>query len=228
MPAADERQFRHPLGRLAALAATIGLLAGCGTAAPPHRTAPTATPTPAQSNADAGGTSVPARHASRPSRSAVHRSPSSPALVSRPATGASRGGVQRATATPGQSGDDLQRSTVTKFNPCSLVSASEAQAITGVALTGRVEAPLGPTCVYKLGGSKGDITLAVEALSLSQVAHQMVKPQTLIVGHRHAYCGRLGTQMLFAPVGRGKLLNVTAPCAIARRFAALALTRLTA
>jgi hypothetical protein len=48
-----------------------------------------------------------------------------------------------------------------------------------------------------------------------------------VSGHQ-AYCGKLGTQMLFVPLAGGKVLNVTAPCGVAQRLAALALPRLQA
>jgi hypothetical protein len=108
------------------------------------------------------------------------------------------------------------------------VSLSEAQAITGGAITGRIDAPLGPTCIYKVGGSKGDITLAVESMSYATVTQQMTHKNSLLVQGRHAYCGRLGAQMLFVPLTGGRVLNVTAPCAIAQRFARTALSRLAA
>jgi hypothetical protein len=88
------------------------------------------------------------------------------------------------------------------------------------------DAPLGPTCVYALAGSRRDITLTVEKLSFSQVTRHMHKrKRTTVSGHR-AVCGSLGGQMLLVALPGGHLLNVTAPCPTARRFAALALSRL--
>ena len=46
----------------------------------------------------------------------------------------------------------------------------------------------------------------------------------MTVGAHKAYCGSLGTQMLFVPLAGARVLHVTA--AIARRLAALALSRL--
>jgi hypothetical protein len=113
-------------------------------------------------------------------------------------------------------------------NPCRLVSLSEAHSLTGGAVVGAMEAPLGPTCVYRAGGSKATITLAVEPARVSQIQRQMKKRQRLIVRGRTAYCGTLGTQMLFVPVRPGEVLNVTAPCSIAKRFATVAIGRLAA
>ena len=229
MPATHRRMPRRIAlpTTIVTLCVAIGLLAGCGSSSP-NPTAQRAGQTPLQSNADVGGAYVQSSRASstaqgssRVSTSASHR-----------ATGGSNrvppAAVEQAKPTPAQSNDDLSRTPHAQFNPCTLVSVREAQEIVGVAITGRVEAPLGPTCVYKLSGSKANVTLAVESLSIAQVTRQMKRPKPLIVGSRRAYCGRLGTQMLFAPLTRGRLLNVTAPCPIAQRFAALALGRLAA
>ena len=113
-------------------------------------------------------------------------------------------------------------------NPCRLVNLAEAQSITGGLVAGRLEAPLGPTCIYRLTHSKAAITLAVESMKFSQITHQMSARTPVTVGGRRAYCGKLGAQMLFVPLANGKLLNVTAPCSIAQQFAARALSRLAA
>jgi hypothetical protein len=46
------------------------------------------------------------------------------------------------------------------------------------------------------------------------------------VAGRQAYCGTLGTPMLFVSLTGGRVLNVTAPCSIAQALAAKALSRL--
>lgn len=70
--------------------------------------------------------------------------------------------------------------------------------------------------------------MTVETVSFSQVKHRLKERQaTTIEGHR-GYCGRLGSEMLFVPLSRTQLLNVTAPCEVATRFAAKALNRLPA
>jgi len=135
--------------------------------------------------------------------------------------------VQKARPTPGASKDD-QNTRIAATNPCTLVSASEAQSITGGSV-GAIEAPQGPTCIYKVAGAKTSITMAVESISLAQVTHQIAKPAGRVqVGTHPAYCVKLGTQMLFVPLSGSRLLNVTAPCSVAQRFAALALNRLSA
>ena len=56
----------------------------------------------------------------------------------------------------------------------------------------------------------------------------MRKVQQLTVAGRTAYCGDLGRPMLDVKLSNGKMLNVTAPCAIAQALAAKAVPRIAA
>jgi hypothetical protein len=135
----------------------------------------------------------------------------------------------QASETPATSNDDKTRTAVAStFNPCNLVSLAEAQSITGGAISGRIEAPLGPTCIYVHKGSNQQITLAIESLNFRQVTRQLAKRQSIVVNGRRGYCGRLGAQMLFVQLPAHRTLNVVAPCGVAQRFAAVALNRLAA
>jgi hypothetical protein len=111
-------------------------------------------------------------------------------------------------------------------NPCALVTRSEARAIVGAPIVGQSEAPLGPTCIFRVHGQRPIITLTVERSTLAATARRLKSPQhTAIRGHI-AVCGMLGQPMLFVPIGGGRILNVTAPCTMATALAATALTRL--
>ncbi len=134
--------------------------------------------------------------------------------------------VQKSRPTPEASSDDLQKRAASQFNPCRLVTVSEAHVITGGAVTSRTEAPLGPTCIYSGAKPLGQITVTIESRALSQVSHQMQQRKPLTVGNRRGYCGRLGAQMLYVPLTSGEVLHVTAPCAIAEQFAIRALPRI--
>jgi hypothetical protein len=131
------------------------------------------------------------------------------------------GGTQRARDVAASSPASQQ------LNPCTLVSLTEAQSFTGGAVIGRVEAPLGPTCIYR-AGKKSEITLAVESMNSTQVTHHMARRQAVSVAGRQGYCGHLGTQQLLVPLSGGQTLAVSAPCAVARQFASAALSRLQA
>jgi hypothetical protein len=215
--ACKARRHRGLVASTALLCASLSLLAGCGGSSSSKVQTQIGIRTPAQSNADVGNTSSEAKQASQ----------SEPAAL-RSSGRARRRAVPRATETPATTSDDTRGDDQGAFNPCTLVSVAEAQAIVGGRIAGRIDAPLGPTCVYKLGGSKADITLTVEALRFSQVTRVMTKRKPVMIRHRAAYCGRLGIDVLLVPLGTSQLLNVTAPCAIAQRFAALALSRLAA
>ena len=136
--------------------------------------------------------------------------------------------VVPARQTPGSSNDEESNTGAKPLNPCKLVSLSEAQAISGGAITKLNEAPLGPTCIYSGTGRAAAVTLAVESESFSQVTRPMTARKRVVISGHRSLCGRLGTQMLLVPLGRYQLLNVTAPCGIAQRFAALAVSRLSA
>lgn len=229
----------HPHSRIALPMAIAALcvgalpLAGCGgssgssssAAATTHTQA--ATRTPRQSNADIGGARV--QQASRKEAgSPGHKSHAVGHPQARAGSVVATGKVQK--ARPSQTKEiDENPGPPKAANPCKLVSRSEAQSIVGHSIAASIEAPLGPTCIYELGGSKGgQITLQVERLSYGQATHQLSKRTRVNVGDRKALCGNLGTQMLFVPLAGGQVLHVTAPCAVAQRFAALALRRLAA
>lgn len=207
------REHNGPIHRLlggAALLCGIAVLGGCGSSVSTQVAAQQGRTTPNESNAD------------------VQQQSSKGA----PGTGKVRVGkvFEKGRATPSTSKDDLTggHSSSTGLNPCKLVTLSEAQAITGGAVTSQLEAPLGPTCIYRGASSLREITLTIESMSSSQLSRHMLKPQQVTVGGHHGYCGRLGSQMLFLPVGANHVLQVNAPCSIAQQFAARALTRTSA
>jgi len=229
---------RTRIASVVSLCALAAALAGCGgsSSTPSTRsashsttvTAETARPTPAQSNPDVGGATVQHSHAAGTGGTrAAHGS--APALnTDRTAVHTGPVRVQKARPTPQTTSDEKSTSAATQPNPCQLVSLPQAQTITGGAVTSRIEAPLGPTCIYKRSGSGPGITLAIESMSFAQATRHMEKRQAIVIHSRQAYCGHLGSQLLVVRLGRTQLLNVTAPCGIAQRFAALALSRLTA
>ena len=137
------------------------------------------------------------------------------------------GSVQRARSTLAASRDDNQTTHPVALDPCRLVGRSQAQAIAGEAVTSAIEAPLGPTCIYKLRSQK-EITLSVQTVNYSQVTRHLQKRQPLSIASHAGYCGTLGTQMLFLRLANGQVLNVTAPCGMARQLAAVAVGHLSA
>ena len=192
--------------------------------APGHTLTEKSRRTPASSNADIGQAGAQrSAPASRPSaRSSGHTG-----VVAATTTHdtVSKTHVQKAKT---QTSNDDTQGIAAAPNPCRLVSLPEAQSIAGSGITARIEAPLGPTCIYKSARTRAGITLAVQTRSLSQAARQLTKRKTVTVSGRTGYCGQLGAPMLVVSIGQGHVLNVSAPCTVAQRFAALALQRLTA
>jgi hypothetical protein len=184
-----------------------------------------AQPTPAPSSPDVGNRAAQVAPSTHPALGAANV-----------ASSHSRGGgadritrshtVQRAHSVAGSSSDDVSGTGAAPVNPCTLVSLPEAQSITGSAIVGRIEAPLGPTCIYRSSSSKADVTLTIEYESFSQVTRHMAARKAMAISGHRSYCGRLGATMLFVPLADGHVLNVTAPCDVAERFATLAVGRL--
>jgi len=182
------------------------------------------------SNLDIGqGRSQKADHAAQQSPAAAQRSANAgqQSEVAQQPRITKHAGVQKSHATPAQADNDGAPA-IRKLNPCTLVPLAQAKAITGGAVTASVEAPLGPTCVYHVAHQKADITLDVEVSSRAAPTHSMSKRQNLTIRGHQAYCGRLGSEMLFVTLPGGKLLHVLAPCQVAQQFAVAALGRLAA
>ncbi len=240
---ATQHRNRLQLRLAAILALCLGLLAlaGCGGSSSPQRpasvTVQKARPTPGLNDPDGPGAQ---EHQAADAKSG-RRHNAGHAKGSAESTAQAAGGSDESSAAPtsqegaashaakkesGAAGTVLAAGS--QLNPCTLVSVAAAQSITGGLIQDRVEAPLGPTCIYRLSNTHSSITLAVESQKLSQIAHHMTQRRQLDIGGRRAFCGKLGTQMIFVPLASGRILNVTAPCSIAQRFAQLALSRLAA
>ena len=144
-------------------------------------------------------------------------------VTHRPAPGT--GGGEINDDNPGRA-DSGSGTTNGRLNPCTLVSKAQAQAIIGRAIAAPVEAPLGPTCIYRTQDAKSMVTLTVESLDFSKVKPQMRNRTQLAIGGHTAYCGNYGQQVTYVPLAGGRVLNVTASCTVGARFAAKALNRI--
>ena len=113
-----------------------------------------------------------------------------------------------------------------RFTPCNLVTKAQAGAIVGAPLQDPLEAPQGPTCIYRSQDGKRFVTLAVQAVPFSKLKHQMHKRQQVAVSNKTAFCGMLGQPILYVPLSGSRVLSVAAPCQVARKFAARAVQRL--
>ena len=145
---------------------------------------------------------------------------------------AESGGVNEGGSRPaGKPGYDalLERQSATtesRFTPCNLVTRPQAQAILGGRVQPLVEAPQGPTCIYRSASGRTFITLAVQARDYELIRKDIRRVKVVEVGGRRAYCGMHGTPVLHMPLQGQRVLSVAAPCSLAKRFAARAMPRL--
>lgn len=113
-----------------------------------------------------------------------------------------------------------------RFTPCNLVTKAQANAIVGSPLQDPLEAPQGPTCIYRTQDGKSLITVAVQSLKISKLKRQIRNPHAVDVSNRTSYCGTYGQPMLYVPISSGRVLSIAAPCAVAQKFAVTAVRRL--
>jgi hypothetical protein len=113
-----------------------------------------------------------------------------------------------------------------RFTPCNLVTRSQARTILGAPIQQPLEAPQGPTCIYRSRDGKSFVTLAVQQSDIGALKGQMRQREKVDVGSRTAYCGNYGQPMLYVPLPGGNVLSVAGHCDVAARFAETALPRL--
>ena len=111
------------------------------------------------------------------------------------------------------------------LNPCTLVPSSAAQGIVP-AIRSATEVPLGPTCVYQHGNGKRSITLTVGPMNFATVTEGLTNSGPVTAGKYSGKCGTRGPETLYLSLGSNRVLNVIAPCGIAKRFAAIAASNL--
>lgn len=112
--------------------------------------------------------------------------------------------------------------------PCSLVTKAEAQAIIGATIVDPLEAPQGPTCIYRTVDASTFVSVGTEAVNFDQLKTNITGVTAVTGLGRAAYCGTYGQPTLFVPLSANALLYITAPCAMATKFAETALPRLPA
>ena len=114
-----------------------------------------------------------------------------------------------------------------RFTPCNLVSKRRARQIIGTPISEPIEAPLGPTCIYRSTNRKTFVTVAVPSVKFSDVKRQIRhRREPVKIGRRTAYCASIGRPTLYVPLSRGRVLSVVGPCPMASRFARTAVRQL--
>jgi hypothetical protein len=113
-----------------------------------------------------------------------------------------------------------------RFTPCNLVTRPEAQAIMGGSVRQPLEAPQGPTCIYRAAKGQRMVTIAVQGMDFAQVKPLLQHRKPVTTSGRTGFCGIYGQPMLYVPLTGGRVLTVGAECAVAQRFAAKAVRQL--
>jgi hypothetical protein len=183
-------------GSILAGLVAAGLLAGCGGGDAPRHPAPVGSP----------GNPVPAK----------------------PESEGAAGSEGAAAVKPGYA-KLLQKQTskpTSRFTPCNLVTRAQAGKILRSVVDQPVEAPLGPTCLYRTHDRRSLVTLAVKTQSFTSAARQVDGAASLRVGGRRAVCGKLGGSVLYVSLPHGQMLSVAGPCVAAQKFAEKAVGRL--
>jgi hypothetical protein len=127
----------------------------------------------------------------------------------------------------GERGPHKQKALAPSANrPCSLVTQTQASAIVGRPVVEPLEAPQGPTCIYRTATGKPYITVAVQTVGFASLKKQIRNARKVSVSGSSAYCGTYGREMLYLPLSGGRVLSVSAPCDTATRFAAKAVPHL--
>lgn len=112
--------------------------------------------------------------------------------------------------------------------PCALVSRARAQALLGTRAVTVVQAPQGPTCLFRAaaGPVRQQTTLVVQATPAGALLSHLQDRRTLTLAGHRAFCGRFGTSELYVPLDHGHVLSLSGPCAVTQGFAAAALRQL--
>ena len=122
--------------------------------------------------------------------------------------------------------DAQSRTPESRFTPCNLVSERQAAAIVGAPIEQPLEAPQGPTCIYRSRDGKSFVTVGVQQVGFDTLMRRLRQREKVDVGSRAAYCGNHGQPMLYLPLRGGEVLSIAGECGVARRFAAKALPQL--
>jgi hypothetical protein len=123
----------------------------------------------------------------------------------------------------------LQKQTskpASRFTPCNLVTKAQAGKILRTTVDQPVEAPMGPTCVYRSHDGRSFVTLAIKSQSFTRAARLVTGAAPLRVANHRAVCGKAGGPVLYVSLAHGQMLSVAGPCVAAQKFAEKAVGRL--
>jgi hypothetical protein len=166
------------------------------------------------------------------SRPSPPGSPDNPLMAVTPddtsAGGVNEGAAPKAAKAPSYQSlvEGQGRKPRSRFTPCNLVTKAQAQAIVGQPFRDPLEAPRGPTCIYRTKDGTSLITLAVQPLELAKLKGRLHDRRQVKVADRTAFCGTLGAPVVYVALSKTRVLSVAAPCDVGTRFATTAVRRL--
>jgi hypothetical protein len=155
-------------------------------------------------------------------------SPENPLVAEPEKSSAASEAAPTAAAKPGYQGlvESQSSKPRSRFTPCNLVTKAQAQTIVGLPLRDPLEAPRGPTCIYRSRDGKRLITLAVQPLDFATLKRRVHGRQAVSVANRSAFCGTLGAPVLYVELPKRRVLSVAARCEVGKQFATAAVRRL--
>ena len=116
---------------------------------------------------------------------------------------------------------------------CELVTTAQARAILGASVRAPIVASQGPSCVYRAHVKKGEnprdgfVAIAIQHRGIAEARKQLTRPRRVVVSGHAGVCGTSGQPMMFVEAPADRVLAIVGSCGTAKRFAALALARLT-
>jgi hypothetical protein len=125
-----------------------------------------------------------------------------------------------------QKANEETGTTTERFSPCNLVTEARATTIMGSKIRQPLLAPQGPTCIYRGASGKAFVTVAVQDASLAKLERHLRDAKPVAVGGHDGVCGTFSRPTLYVRVSGGRVLSITAPCAMAKSFAAAAIHEL--
>lgn len=114
-------------------------------------------------------------------------------------------------------------------HPCKLVTAAEASAIFDAEVSKPVEAPLGPSCIFRSGAREDFVSVSLQRMDKRHLAPLIEEREKLAVGELTGYCGPGEGSNLLVPLSGGQVLTVeggTGGCDLSKAFALKALGRI--
>jgi len=114
-------------------------------------------------------------------------------------------------------------------HPCKLVTAAEASALFGAQVADPIEAPLGPSCIFRSREREDFVSIALQQMEEKHLEPLIRDRDKLDVDRLTGYCGPGEGSNLLVPLSSGRVLTIeggAGGCELAKAFAFQALGRI--